>query len=248
MQAALAAPADGQTLVMVSIGTNGINPGLYKKLSYDVNKDFVPVSLLVTVPIVIVTRTDAPYSDLAGLLAYAKANPGRLTFASAGNGGSSHLVPEMFMLRSNVDMVHVPYKGTAPAISDVLAGQVNLMFDTLLTSTQHVQSGKLKVIATTTSKRLPAYPKVPTVAESGYPGFEASSWYGLDVKAGTSPEIVKRLSAELAKIMKMPDVRERLDQLSTFAVGSTPEEFEKFQKAEQDKWAKVIQKGNIQPD
>ena len=248
MQTALAAPADGQTLVMVSIGTNGINPGLYKKLSYDVNKDFVPVSLLVTVPIVIVTRVDAPYGDLAGLLAYAKANPGKLTFASAGNGGSSHLVPEMFMLRSNVDMVHVPYKGTAPAISDVLAGQVNLMFDTLLTSTQHIQSGKLKIIATTTAKRLPSYPNVPTVSESVLPGFEASSWYGLEVKAGTSPEIVQRLSAELAKIMKMPDVRERLDQLSTFAVGSTPEEFARFQKSEQDKWAKVIQKGNIQPD
>ncbi len=248
MQTALAAPADGQTLVMVSIGTNGINPGLYKKLSYDVNKDFVPVSLLVTVPIVIVTRVDAPYGDLAGLLAYAKANPGKLTFASAGNGGSSHLVPEMFMLRSNIDMVHVPYKGTAPAISDVLAGQVNLMFDTLLTSTQHIQSGKLKIIATTTAKRLPSYPNVPTVSESVLPGFEASSWYGLEVKAGTSPEIVKRLSAELAKIMKMPDVRERLDQLSTFAVGSTPEEFARFQKSEQDKWVKVIQKGNIQPD
>ena len=248
MQTALAAPADGQTLVMVSIGTNGINPGLYKKLSYDVNKDFVPVSLLVTVPIVIVTRVDAPYGDLAGLLAYAKANPGKLTFASAGNGGSSHLVPEMFMLRSNVDMVHVPYKGTAPAISDVLAGQVNLMFDTLLTSTQHIQSGKLKIIATTTAKRLPSYPNVPTVSESVLPGFEASSWYGLEVKAGTSPEIVQRLSAELAKIMKMPDVRERLDQLSTFAVGSTPEEFARFQKSEQDKWVKVMQKGNIQPD
>ena len=248
MQTALAAPADGQTLVMVSIGTNGINPGLYKKLSYDVNKDFVPVSLLVTVPIVIVTRVDAPYGDLAGLLAYAKANPGKLTFASAGNGGSSHLVPEMFMLLSNFDMVHVPYKGTAPAISDVLAGQVNLMFDTLLTSTQHIQSGKLKIIATTTAKRLPSYPNVPTVSESVLPGFEASSWYGLEVKAGTSPEIVQRLSAELAKIMKMPDVRERLDQLSTFAVGSTPEEFARFQKSEQDKWAKVIQKGNIQPD
>ena len=248
MQTALAAPADGQTLVMVSIGTNGINPGLYKKLSYDVNKDFVPVSLLVTVPIVIVTRVDAPYGDLAGLLAYAKANPGKLTFASAGNGGSSHLVPEMFMLRSNIDMVHVPYKGTAPAISDVLAGQVNLMFDTLLTSTQHIQSGKLKIIATTTAKRLPSYPNVPTVSESVLPGFEASSWYGLEVKAGTSPEIVQRLSAELAKIMKMPDVRERLDQLSTFAVGSTPEEFARFQKSEQDKWVKVMQKGNIQPD
>ena len=248
MQTALAAPADGQTLVMVSIGTNGINPGLYKKLSYDVNKDFVPVSLLVTVPIVIVTRVDAPYGDLAGLLAYAKANPGKLTFASAGNGGSSHLVPEMFMLRSNIDMVHVPYKGTAPAISDVLAGQVNLMFDTLLTSTQHIQSGKLKIIATTTAKRLPSYPNVPTVSESVLPGFEASSWYGLEVKAGTSPEIVQRLSAEIAKIMKMPDVRERLDQLSTFAVGSTPEEFARFQKSEQDKWVKVMQKGNIQPD
>ncbi|WP_114662569.1 tripartite tricarboxylate transporter substrate-binding protein [Polynucleobacter necessarius] len=135
LQAVLAAPADGQTLAMVSIGTNGINPVLYKKSSYDVNKDFVPVSLLVTVPIAIVTRADAPFNDLAGLIAYARANPGKLTFASAGNGGSSHLVSEMFMMRSGVDVVHVPYKGFAPAVSDVIAGQVNLMFDTLLTST-----------------------------------------------------------------------------------------------------------------
>ncbi len=248
MQAALSAPADGQTLVMVSIGTNGINPGLYKKLSYDVNKDFTPVSLLITVPIVIVTKADAPFDDLPGLLSFAKANPGKLTFASAGNGGSSHLVPEMFMHRSGIEMVHIPYKGTAPAITDVLAGQVSLMFDTLLTSTQHIQSGKLKVIATTTSKRLSAFPNVPTVAESGYPGFEASSWYGLDVKAGTPPGIVNRISIEIAKILKMPDVKARLDQLSTVAVGSTPQEFAKFQKAEQEKWLKVIQKGNIEPE
>ncbi len=248
MQAGFAAPADGQTLIMVTVGTNGINPGLYKKLSYDVNKDFIPVSLLITVPIVIVTRTDTPFDDLAGLLSYARANPGKLTFASAGNGGSSHLVPEMFKLRSGIDMVHIPYKGSAPAITDVLAGQVNLMFDTLLTSTQHIQSGKLKLIATTTANRLQAYPNVPTVSESGYPGFEASSWYGLQVKAGTSPEIVKRLSMEISKIMKMPEVKSRLDQLSTVAVGSTPEEFSKFERAEQDKWAKVIIKGNIEPE
>ena len=248
MQAALSSAADGQTLIMVSIGTSGINPVLYKKLPYDIKKDFSPVSLLVSVPIVVVTRSDAPYSDIAGLIAFAKANPGKLSFASAGNGGSSHLVPEMFMIRTGVEMVHIPYKGSAPAITDLLAGQVDLMFDTLLTSTQHIQSGKLKIIATTTAKRLTSYPNIPTVAESGFPGFEASSWYGLEVKSGTPSSVINRLSNELSRIMQSSDVKNKLDQLSTVSIGSTPEEFTKFQNEEQDKWSKVIQKGNIQPD
>ena len=248
LQSVLSSPPDGQTLAMVSIGTTGINPSVYSKLPYNANTDFIPVSLLVTVPIVIVTQADAPFNDLAGLIAFAKANPGKLTFASAGNGGSSHLVPEMFMMRAGIDMIHVPYKGSAPAISDVLAGQVNLMFDTLLTSTQHINTGKLKLIAVTTSKRLPAYPKIPTVAESGFPGFEASSWYGLEVKSGTPIGVVKRLSAELEKIMQMPDVKEKMEQLNTIPVGSTSEVFARFIQIEQGKWAKVIKQAHVEPD
>ena len=248
LQSALTLPNDGQTLVMVSVGTHGINPGLYKKLSYDANKDFLPVSLLVTVPIVVVARVDAPFNDLGGLIGYAKSNPGKLSFSSAGNGGSSHLVPEMFKQQAKIDLVHVPYKGTAPALTDLLSGQVNLMFDSLITSTQQINSGKLKIIAVTSSKRLDAYPNVATVAESGFTGFEASSWYGLVVKSGTPSQNVTILSNALMKIMKSPDVVEKLEKINSYSVGSTPEEFAHFMHQEQNKWAKVIREGNIQPD
>jgi tripartite-type tricarboxylate transporter receptor subunit TctC len=248
LQSALSLPADGQTLVMVSIGTHGINPGLYKKLPYDANKDFSAVSLLVTVPIVVVARSDAPFNDLNGLINYAKVNPGKLSFSSAGNGGSSHLVPEMFKQQAKIDLVHVPYKGIAPALTDLLSGQVNLMFDSLITSTQQINTGKLKIIATTTPKRLEAYPSVATIAESGFAGFEASSWYGLVVKSGTSQQTINTLSAALGKIMRSAEVVEKLEKMNTYAIGSTPEEFAKFMMAEQQKWSKVIKEGNIQPD
>jgi tripartite-type tricarboxylate transporter receptor subunit TctC len=248
LQSALSLPADGQTLVMVSIGTHGINPGLYKKLPYDANKDFSAVSLLVTVPIVVVARSDAPFNDLNGLIHYAKTNPGKLSFASAGNGGSSHLVPEMFKQQAKIDLVHVPYKGIAPALTDLLSGQVNLMFDSLITSTQQINTGKLKMIATTAPKRLEAYPGVATIAESGFAGFEASSWYGLVVKSGTPQQTISTLSAALGKIMRSAEVVEKLEKMNTYAIGSTPEEFAKFMIAEQQKWLKVIKEGNIQPD
>lgn len=248
LQSALSMPADGQTLVMVSIGTHGINPVLYKKLSYDANKDFVPVSLLVTVPIVIVTRVDAPYSDLKGLIAYAKANPGKLSFGSAGNGGSSHLVPEMFKQQAKIDLIHVPYKGIAPALTDLLSGQVDLMFDSLITSTQQIAAGKLKIIASTSAQRLAAYPQVPTVAESGFAGFEATSWYGVVVRSGTPQNAVNVLADALSKIMKSSDVIDKLDKISTVPVGSTPGDFANFIAHEQTKWGRVIKEGNIQAD
>ena len=248
MQAAMTLPSDGQALVMVSIGTHGINPGLYKKLPYDANKDFSPVSLLVTVPIVVVARTDAPFNDLTGLISYARANPGKLSFASAGNGGSSHLVPEMFNQQAKIDMVHVPYKGIAPALNDLLSGQVNLMFDSLITSTQQINAGKLKILATTSSKRLDAYPSVPTIAELGFPGFEAASWYGVVVRNGTPAQTINILASTLGKIMKSPDVIDKLDKINTYPIGSTPAEFAQFIQVEQRKWAKVIKDGNIEPD
>jgi tripartite-type tricarboxylate transporter receptor subunit TctC len=244
------APADGYTLMMASIGTMAINPKLHEKIPYDANKDFAPVSLVVTVPIVVVANPRVlPVGTLPELVEQLKANPGKINFASAGNGGSSHLVPEYFKYRTGTFMTHIPYKGSGPAISDVVAGQVQLMFDTLLTSTPFVKSGKLKMLGVTTAQRLPQYPDVPTVAEAlNMKDFEASSWYALYAPAGTPPDIVKRLSAEVDAALKQPAVAKRLTDLGAIPVGGTPEKLAAFQRLEQDKWGKVIQIAKVKPD
>lgn len=244
------APADGYTLMMASIGTMAINPRLHEKIPYDANKDFAPVSLVVTVPIVVVANPRVlPVGTLPELVEQLKANPGKINFASAGNGGSSHLVPEYFKYRTGTFMTHVPYKGSGPAISDVVAGQVQLMFDTLLTSTPFVKSGKLKMLGVTTAQRLPQYPDVPTVAEAlNMKDFEASSWYALYAPAGTPPDIVKRLSAEVDAALKQPTVAKRLTDLGAIPVGGPPEKLAAFQRAEQEKWGKVIQMAKVKPD
>lgn len=240
-------PADGYTLMMASIGTMAINPRLHEKIPYDANKDFAPVSLVVTVPIVVVANPQAlPVKTIPEFVAYLKAHPGKVNFASAGSGGSSHLVPEYFKYRTGTFMTHIPYKGSGPAIADVVAGQVQVMFDTLLTSTPFVKSGKLKMLAVTTAQRLPDYPDVPTMAEAlGMKDFEASSWYALYAPAGTPQEIVQRLSAEVDAALKKPAVAKRLTDLGAVPVGGSPEKLAAFQKAEQAKWGKVIQAANI---
>ena len=244
------AQADGYTLMMASIGTMAINPRLHEKIPYDANKDFAPVSLVVTVPIVVVVNpTVLPVNSLPEFVSYLKAHPGQVNFASAGNGGSSHLVPEYFKYRTASVMTHIPYKGSGPAIADVVAGQVQLMFDTLLTSTPFVKSGKLKMLGVTTAQRLPQYPDVPTLAEAlNIKDFEASSWYALYAPAGTPTEIVNRLSAEVDAALKLPAVNKRLSDLGAVPVGGPPEKLAAFQRAEQDKWGKVIQAAKIKPD
>lgn len=240
-------PADGYTLMMASIGTMGINPRLHEKIPYDANKDFAPVSLVVTVPIVVVANTRVlPVQTIPELVTYLKANPGKVNFASAGNGGSSHLVPEYFKYRTGTSMTHVPYKGSGPAIADVVAGQVQLMFDTLLTSTPFVKSGRLKILAVSTAERLADYPDVPTVGEAlGMKDFEASSWYALYAPAGTPADIVARLAAEVDTALKKPAVAKRLTDLGAVPVGGTPEKLAAFQRAEQEKWGKVIQVARV---
>lgn len=244
------APADGYTLMMASIGTMAINPRLHEKIPYDANKDFAPVSLVVTVPIVVVVNQQAlPVKSMPEFVSYLKAHPGKVNFASAGNGGSSHLVPEYFKYRTGTFMTHIPYKGSGPAIGDVVAGQVQLMFDTLLTSTPFVKSGKLKMLGVTTAQRLPQYPDVPTVAEAlQLKDFEASSWYALYAPAGTPADIVKRLSAEVDAALKQPAVAKRLTDLGAVPVGGPPEKLAVFQRVEQEKWGKVIQAAKIKPD
>ena len=244
------APADGYTLMMASIGTMAINPRLHEKIPYDANRDFAPVSLVVTVPIVVVVNPQAlPVKTIAQFVAYLKANPGKVNFASAGSGGSSHLVPEYFKYRTGTFMTHIPYKGSGPAIADVVAGQVQVMFDTLLTSTPFVKSGKLRMLAVTTSQRLADYPDVPTMAQAlGMRDFEASSWYALYAPAGTPPDIVNRLSAEVDAALKKPAVARRLTDLGALPVGGPPEKLAAFQRAEQAKWGKVIQAAKVKPE
>ena len=244
------APADGYTLLVSSIGAMAINPRLYEKLPYDSVKDFAPVSLLVTVPIVVVVNPEVlPVRDAQELVRFLKANPGKVNYASAGSGGSTHLVAEYFKYRTGAFMTHIPYRGTGPAIADLVAGHVHIMFDTLLTSTPFVKSGKLRMLAVTTTTRLSEYPDVPTVAEAlQMKDFEASSWFAMWAPADTPVDIVRRLSSEVAIALKQHDVAQRLIELGAVPVGSSPQELAAFQSAEQDKWGKVIRRANIKPD
>ena len=244
------APADGYTLMVGSTGLLAINPALYERIPYNVNRDFAPVSLLMTVPIVIMANTHTlPVAGVRELIAYAKANPGKVNFASAGNGGSSHLVAEYLSYRTGVSMTHIPYKGEAPATADVVSGQVDLMFNTLVSTIPHLGSGKVRILATTTRSRLSEFPDVPTVAEALHLNdFEASSWAALYVPAATPPEIVRRLSSEADAALKSPEVSRRLKELGAVPVGGTPEALATFQRAEQKKWANVVKAAGIKPD
>jgi tripartite-type tricarboxylate transporter receptor subunit TctC len=244
------APADGYTLLMSSVGAMAINPRLYDKLPYDSQRDFAPVSLVVTVPIAVVINPEVlPVKDIGEFVQFLKANPGKVNYGSAGSGGSSHLVPEYFKFRTGTFMTHIPYQGTGPAVAALVAGHVHVTFDTLLTNTPFVKSGKLRMLAVTTGQRLAQYPDVPTIAEAlALPDFDASSWFALYAPAGTPPEVVKRLSAEVAIALKQPDVARRLTDLGAVPVGSSAQELGAFQRAEQEKWGKVIQRAHIKPD
>jgi tripartite-type tricarboxylate transporter receptor subunit TctC len=225
-----------------------ISQVVYPTLPYDPAKDFAPVSLLATSPFILVTNPSVPAKSIAELVALAKARPGALTFCSAGNGTVPHLAGELFKLRAGVDIVHVPYKGGGPAIIDLVGGQVNMMFATPIEVAQHVQSGRLNVLGATSLKRLATMPQVPTLAEAGYPGFEVASFFGVLAPAGTAPEIVARLAAELAAVMELPDVRERFAAQSAEANVQGPEAFARFLGAEREKWADIVWRSGAKVD
>ena len=250
MSEAAKAPADGHTLVMTSTGIIAINPKLHEKIPYDPNRDFEPVSLVMTVPIVAVINPHAlPVKTASEFVAYLRANPGKVNFASAGNGGSSHLVAEYFKYVTGTSMSHVPYRGEGPAIADVVAGHAHVMFGTLLSCTPYVKSGKLRLLAVTTRERLPEYPEILTIAEAlKMNDFEASSWAALYAPAGTPPQIVKHLSAEVDAALRSAGVAKRLNDLGALPVGGAPEKLAAFQRAEQEKWGQVIQAAKIKPD
>ena len=240
-------PADGYTLV-VATTAHAINPSLFKNLGYSVSKDFAPVSQLTSGPLVIVANPQLPAKNVAELIALAKAKPGELNFASSGNGQSTHLSAELFAAMAGVKMNHIPYKGSAPALTDTMGGQTQLMFDTMLSAMPHVKAGKLKALAVTSATRSPVAPDLPTVAESGLPGYEAIAWNGLLAPAGTPPEVLARLSAELKKVLAAPDVKEKFEAQGFAASWNSPEDFGRFMSTEVDKWAKVVKVSGAKVD
>ena len=240
-------PPDGYTLLMANLGPNAINPVIYKKLPYDAIKDFSAITLTTIVPQFIVVSPSLPIYSVNDLISYAKANPGKVTFASAGNGASNHLSGELFNAMAGIKMQHIPYKGDAPGLVDVMAGQVNVALPTAIAAAPHVRSGKLRALAVTSTKRLPSFPDVPTVAET-LPGFEAVSWGGVMVPAGTPQPIINRLNTEILNILKMPDIAEKLNGLGAEIVGSSPQQFDAYVKSEIAKWGKVARDNQVTLD
>ncbi|MCC7484237.1 MAG: tripartite tricarboxylate transporter substrate binding protein [Burkholderiales bacterium] len=238
-------PPDGYNLVMASIGTHATNASLYAKMPYDTIRDFTPVSLVAIVELVLVVHPSLPVHSVKDLIALAKAKPGALNYASGGQGASQHLAAELFKHMTGVNMVHVPYKGSAPALPDLLSGHVPIMFADLPLVTAHIQSGKLRALAVAGKKRNAVLPNVPTVAEAAVPGYYAFAWYGLFAPAGTPGDIINKLNAEVVRILRLPDVQERLRGLGADPIGSTPEEFREFQRSEMERWARVIKAANI---
>ena len=241
-------PGDGYTLMITSIGM-ATNKPLYGKLSYDPIKDFAPVSLLAVVPNVLVTNATQPDVKTAkDVIAAARKAPGKLTYASAGNGTSIHLAGEVFTSLAQVDMLHVPYKGSGPAVSDLLGGQVNYMFDSITSARPHIESGKLRALGVTTAKRSKTLPNVPTLAEAGLPGYEVSPWFAVFMPAATPKDIVAKVNAALLEAMKDPDVVKRFETIGAEPVGSTPEEMAQHLARESERWTKLIQERGIKLD
>ena len=242
------APPDGYTIMGGTISTHAINASLYSNLPYDPVKDFVAVTLIARVPNMLVINPDVPAKTVAELIKLLKANPGKYTFASSGNGTSQHLSGELFKSMAGVEMQHIPYKGSPPALQDVVGGQVTMTFDNITTALPLAKAGKLRALAVTTAKRSAVAPDVPTLAESGLVGFEVGSWQGVFAPAGTPPEIVKRLNTEIVKILNMPDVREKLLALGAEPVGDTSEQFAAYVKTEVVKWSDVVKKSGAKVD
>ena len=234
-----AAPPDGHT-ILINASLHVITPSLYEKMTHDPLNDFTPITDVGSVPLILVVNKDVPAQSVNELLALAKASPGKLTFASSGIGASSHLAGEMLKTMTGTSLSHVPYRGSAPALNDIIGGHVSMMIDTSPASLPHVQSGSLRVLGVSTAERIPALPDVPTIAEAGVPGFEITSWYGVWSPKGTPKEIVGRLYAEISAMFKEPDLRERFAKLGATPGGRTPEEFEAFCRSERERWAAVV--------
>lgn len=244
--AARAVP-DGYTLVLVAAGV-AINPSLYREVKFDPLKDFAPITQGIAVPNILIVHPAVTATSVKELIALAKARAGQITFASAGNGTSGHLALEQFKQLAGIDVIHVPYKGGGPALTEVMAGQVQALFSIALAAMPQIKGGKVRALAITTAKRSALAPELPTVAESGFPGFEVVGWFGWLAPAKTPPEIVTRLYKEISRILGEPATRERLQALGADAVGNTPQAFTAFIKSEHAKWAAVIKQAKIQAE
>jgi len=238
------ASPDGYTLLL-DAANHAVNPSLYPKLPYDPDKAFAPVTLLVLFPNMLVVHPGFPVNSVNELIAKARAEPGKIAFASSGNGSAQHLAGELFRQRAGLDMVHVPYKGGGPALTDVMGGQVPIYFANMASGLPHVKSGKLKALATTGAKRSAAAPELPTVAESGMPGYQVYEWNAIFAPAGTPPAVINRLQADIAKVVKIPEVRERMLALGGEIVASSPADLGAWVREQTASWAKVVRTANI---
>lgn len=245
--AARAAP-DGYTILMGTSGPLALNPNLYSKLPYDVQRDFSPIMLVATAPHLLAVHPSVPARTVKELIAVAKANPGKLTFSSGGNGGSSHLSGEMFNMLAGVKMLHVPYRGTGPAAIAVVTGEVGLSFVDVLTTLPHVKSGRVRGLAVSGVKRSAVAPHLPTIMEAGLKGYESGVWYGVLAPSRTPPEVIGRLNLELSKVIRDGVVSTRLTAEGSEVIGGSPEEFSIYMKAELERWAKVIKVANVRID
>lgn len=236
---ARAAP-DGYTILMGTVGTHAINQSLYPKLAFDPIKDFAPLTRVALVPNLLVANPAQPFKTVKELMAYARANPGKVTFGSSGSGTSIHLSGELFKQMAGVDLQHVAYKGSAPAVNDLLGNHIAIMFDNMPSAISHVKAGKLRPLAVTTAQRSPALPDVPTVAEAGVPGYEATSWFGLLAPAKTPAPVVAKLNAAILKALADPDVKNKLLEQGAEPAGETPAQFAAFIASETVKWGKIV--------
>ncbi len=240
-------PPDGYMLALVA-SSHAINPSMVKKLPFDTIKSFEPVALTHVVPLMLVVSPSLPVTSVKELIAYGKANPGKLSFASSGSGGAPHFSGELFKSMTGIDMIHIPYKGSTLAHPDLTSGRVSLMFDTVAAIGPQVKGGKVRPLAVTTTKRSSTAPQVPTMAQAGLPGYETSTWGGVLAPAGTPKAVVDKLNAEINKALASPDVRERLQNAGIEPAGGTPAQFASFLQVEMGKWAKVAKDAGIQPE
>ena len=244
---AKAAP-DGHTLVLAPAGNLTVNPSLYRNVPYDVARDFAPVTVIAAVPNVLVVNPQVPAKDLAELIAYAKANPGKLNFASPGAGSGAHLAGELLKSTAGIEMVHVPFNGIAPAVTAVVAGDVQVMFAAAPSAMPQVTAGKLRALGVASPKRMAAAPALPTIDESGLPGFDVTSWYSIVVPATTPPAVIDRLQKEIARALEAPDVKAKLAGLGAEPVANTPADFAAMIRSESAKWGKIVKDANIKPE
>lgn len=244
-QIAARAVPDGYTLLLSSIATHAIAPNLYAKPGYDPVKDFAPITLLAVAPTVVCVNPSVAAKSLKDLIALAKAKPGELKFASGGAATPPHMAGEIFASMTGIKLVHVPYKGGGPAHAGLLGGESNMMFDTAASILPHVRAGRLRALAIARSQRLPEYPDLPTFTEAGVAGYEVNAWYSMHAPAGVPKEIIARVNRELVRILKLPDIQERLKVLGSEGIGNSPEEFAKFVRAESVKYAKAIREAGV---